>query len=165
MHSVEREHSICCGHRVVRQGGKCENLHGHNYRFHFNCSSETLDKKGMVIDFGVIKALLCNWLEDHWDHRFLVWKEDPLGPGLAELDQTVVFVPFNPTAENIAEYIVTEVAPMLLKHTGVRLISCTVDETDKCSATYESEDLKGVLDALDELKTWISKKLGLISAS
>jgi 6-pyruvoyl-tetrahydropterin synthase len=35
---------------------------------------------GRVIDFSVIKTLLCDWLEDNWDHRFLLWEQDPMLP-------------------------------------------------------------------------------------
>lgn len=45
-------------------------------------------------------------------------------------------MPFNPTAENIAEYLVTVVGPEQLRGTGVKLIRCDVEETRKCTATF-----------------------------
>lgn len=90
----------------------------------------------MVIDFGDIKTRLCQWLEDNFDHRFLIWKDDPFALQLKELDPSVVIVPFNPTAENIAEYFVNVIAPVQLKETGITLVSCELNETSKCSATY-----------------------------
>ena len=89
-----------------------------------------------MIDFSVIKEKLCVWLEEHFDHRFLIWTEDPLADALLSLDPKVVQVPFNPTAENIAEYLVTVVGPEQLRGTGVKLIRCDVEETRKCTATY-----------------------------
>jgi 6-pyruvoyltetrahydropterin/6-carboxytetrahydropterin synthase len=76
------------------------------------------------------------WLEDNWDHHFLVYEFDPLAKALQAIDPTVVVVPFNPTAENIAIHLVEVIGPQLLKDTGVTLVECIVDETRKCSASY-----------------------------
>ncbi|MEA1050468.1 6-carboxytetrahydropterin synthase [Lamprobacter modestohalophilus] len=140
MITATRYHEIDCGHRVVGQGGRCEHLHGHRYTIHFTCATDRLNDIGMVIDFGVIKERLCQWLEDHWDHRLLLWSQDPLGYGLATITpESVVEVPFNPTAENMAEHLLRVIGPTQLEGTGVRLIRCTVEETRKCSATATLE--------------------------
>jgi 6-pyruvoyltetrahydropterin/6-carboxytetrahydropterin synthase len=136
MHTVTRYHDISCGHRVHGHESKCANLHGHNYRIIFTCRAPKLDKLGRVIDFSVIKSWLCQWLEENWDHKFLVWERDPMGPVLRELNPNgVVFVPFNPTAENMAEHLVLVIAPLLLQ--DVELVACTVEETRKCAATFD----------------------------
>ena len=135
MFTVTRYHDISCGHRVCGHENKCSHLHGHNYRITFCCAGEQ-DSLGRVIDFSVIKEKLCVWLEEHFDHRFLIWTEDPLADALLSLDPKVVQVPFNPTAENIAEYLVTVVGPEQLRGTGVKLIRCDVEETRKCTATF-----------------------------
>lgn len=133
---VERYHDISCGHRVVGHENKCKHLHGHNYRFTFTLEAESLDNIGRVIDFSVIKEKLCTWLEDHYDHRFLMWDKDPYLNILMNLSrESMVVVPFNPTAENIARYFLEEIASKLLKSTNTRLIKCKVQETEKCSAT------------------------------
>jgi 6-pyruvoyltetrahydropterin/6-carboxytetrahydropterin synthase len=138
MITATRYHEIDCGHRVVGQGGRCEHLHGHRYTIHFTCEADELNAIGMVIDFGVMKARLCQWLEDHWDHRLLLWEEDPFRPAIEAVSpESVVVVPFNPTAENLAEHLLTVVGPAQLAGTGVALIRCTVEETRKCSATAE----------------------------
>jgi 6-pyruvoyltetrahydropterin/6-carboxytetrahydropterin synthase len=139
-YGAHRYHDIAAGHRVFGHEGKCRNLHGHNYRVHFHCESEALDTVGRVVDFGVIKERLCQWLEFTWDHRFLVWENDPLLPPLRELDGTVVAVPFNPTAENMAHHLVTQVGPRQLAGTGVRLVAVIVEETARCRASFEIED-------------------------
>lgn len=131
---AKRFHDISCGHRVHGHEGKCRHLHGHNYRVHFTVEAE-LDEVGRVLDFSVIKEKLCMWLEDIWDHKFLVWENDPLSRHLRDLDQTVVFVPFNPTAENMAKFLVEVVGPAVLP-AGVKLVEVEVEETRKCSAIY-----------------------------
>jgi 6-pyruvoyltetrahydropterin/6-carboxytetrahydropterin synthase len=93
----------------------------------------------MILDFGEVKRILCEWLENHWDHRFLIWEEDPWAKKLLEIDSKVYLVPFNPTAENIAEYFLTSVGPKLLEGTNCELIECNLWETDKCLATASFE--------------------------
>jgi len=138
MHTVTRTHEIACGHRVFGHESKCAHLHGHNYTIEFTCvGCGCLDGLGRVIDFGVIKERLCAWLEANWDHRMLLWEKDPLGPVLAYMDPKTVLVPFNPTAENMAQFLVETVGPEALRGTGVVLLGVTVWETSKCCATFE----------------------------
>lgn len=120
---------------MVGHEGKCRHLHGHNYRFHFEVGAPSTNHLGMVVDFSIIKSKLCQWLEDEWDHRFLVWEEDPLKDQIKSVDSSTVVVPFNPTAENIARHMVETVGPSVFDG-SVWLVSCRVDETRKCSATY-----------------------------
>lgn len=137
MITAERYHDISCGHRVVGHEGKCRFLHGHNYRIHFEIASEYLDAIGRVLDFSVIKILLCEWLEENFDHKFLIWEQDDMLPQLQAITaDSLVVVPFNPTAENIAKYMVEIIGPQQLKNSGAKLIRCRVEETAKCSATY-----------------------------
>lgn len=144
---ASRYHDISTGHRVVGHENKCRHLHGHNYRIHFHCEAAELDKVGRVIDFGVIKEKLCMWVEEHWDHKFLAWTKDTLITAVRQsaltqpedttmLFDSIVFVPFNPTAENMARYLVDVIGPMKLVGTGVVLVEVVIEETAKCSASY-----------------------------
>lgn len=156
-----RYHDFCAGHRVVGHENKCAHLHGHNYRVTFHCEAAELDGIGRVIDFSVIKELLCEWLEEKWDHKFLAWEKDPLitnlivsdpevkllcepldsdHPDSITFDDSIVLVPFNPTAENMAKYLVEDIGPFRLKGTGVVLRGVEISETRKCSASYFIED-------------------------
>lgn len=133
---AERMHDIACGHRVTGHEGKCAHLHGHGYRIHFRCRAAKLDAVGRVIDFSVMKERLCEWLERNMDHKCLIWQHDPHARSLEAIDpEGVVLVRFNPTAENIASYLLEVVGPKQLQGTGVELISVKVEETPKCSAT------------------------------
>lgn len=116
-----------------------------------------LDSVGRVIDFSVVKTTLCQWLEDNWDHKFLHWEKDLLidglknlvsqdwkmssRPSITELDgdaffHSLVALPFNPTAENLAAYMVEVIGPLLLDEHGVQLVECTIEETSKCHVNY-----------------------------
>jgi len=134
-----RYQDISVGHRVFEQGGKCENLHGHNYRIHFHVEGPCgfVNHKGVVLDFSTIKDLLCAWLEHNWDHRFLVYTKDPWKKTLKELDPSVLIVPFNPTAENMAVYLLDYVCASILEGTGLAVTKLVVEETRKCSVVYE----------------------------
>jgi 6-pyruvoyltetrahydropterin/6-carboxytetrahydropterin synthase len=87
------------------------------------------------MDFSVIKQKLCLWLEEEWDHKFLIWSKHEIARVLYSLDtHGVVLTPFNPTAENMGLYLLEEVAPVVLAGTGCRLTHVRVEETRKCSA-------------------------------
>lgn len=135
---AKRYHDISCGHRVFQHESKCAHLHGHNYRVHFACEAEELDNIGRVIDFSDMKSRLCMWLEDNWDHKTLIWGNDPWAKVLPEIDPTIVIVPFNPTAENIAQHLVEVIGPQQLAGTGIKLVHCDVEETRKCSASFHA---------------------------
>lgn len=159
MISASRFHDFSCGHRVVGHEGRCRHLHGHNYRVHFEVVAPELDKVGRVLDFGVIKSRLCMWLEEMWDHKFLAWEEDPVICGLVAINyndgdgfgkpdsegnqilgESLVFVPFNPTAENMAKFLVEEIGPTQLEGTGCILTRVVIEETRKCSCSYTKDD-------------------------
>ena len=154
MIKATRYHDFSYGHRVVGHGNKCSALHGHNGRVHFTCAAPKLNDLGMVIDFGIIKSTLCQWVEDNWDHKFLVWDKDKLMRSVAgayadyslgvEPEEnrsmflgSMVWLPFNPTAENMADYLLNRIGPELLRGHDAELIKVKVQETAKCSATCE----------------------------
>lgn len=116
----------------------------------------SLDDVGRVIDFSVVKTTLCQWLEDNWDHKFLHWEQDSMINSLIVVASTkfarennlvtdedydpffnsLVALPFNPTAENLAAYMVDVIGPQLLDQYGVELVECTIEETSKCHVNY-----------------------------
>lgn len=133
-----RFHDFSAGHRVMGHESKCRFLHGHNYRVHFTVRGVELDNLGRVMDFGAIKTTLCAWLEEQWDHRLIMWEKDPLAQDIYKIDPySLALVPFNPTAENMAQYLLRVVGPRHLAGGGVELVRVQVDETRKCSATAE----------------------------
>lgn len=134
-----RFHDISVGHTVTGHESKCAHLHGHNYRIHFKIAAKKgLDDVGRVLDFGVIKSILCEWLERNWDHKFLICEKDPRTLALVDADpKGVVVLTFNPTAENMAEYLLTHVGPKLLPN-HVELVWVKVEETYKCSVEAEA---------------------------
>ena len=134
--TASRYHDFSTGHRVYGHESKCAHLHGHNYRIHFTVEAVQLDNVGRVMDFSAIKEHLCYWLEENWDHKFLVWDQDPFANALKELDNDgTVVVNFNPTAENMGQYLIDVVGPSQLAGTGVKLVNVNIEETRKCNVT------------------------------
>lgn len=149
---ASRYHDFCAGHRVTGHESKCAHLHGHNYRVHITVEQARggVDTVGRVVDFSEIKRV-GNWIEENWDHRMLIWEEDPMADELLLLDRSmrargcqrtngVLLVPFNPTAENMAEYLLFVVGPDLLEDLGVRVVGVRVEETRKCEAVAYRTD-------------------------
>lgn len=77
-------------HCLREYKGKCENMHGHNWKVKVSFCGTELDSTGMLIDFTDIKAHL-DKVMTYLDHKFL--------------NETPPFDKINPTAENIASFI------------------------------------------------------------
>jgi 6-pyruvoyltetrahydropterin/6-carboxytetrahydropterin synthase len=115
--------------------GKCSSLHGHSYKVEIEAQA-ALDTIGRVIDFSVLKDRVGGWLDREWDHAFLLFDLDhETRQALSGLSLTKIFLlPVNPTAENIAAYLLETVCPSALAGTGVLVVSVTVHETENCQA-------------------------------
>ena len=110
MFTVKKRMEIAGAHRLnLNYGSKCANLHGHNWIVTVWCRAIGLNENGMVVDFTHIKRII----HDRLDHRVLN-------------DE----VPFNPTAENIARWIVEQI-PQAFK--------CEVQESEGNVACYEKD--------------------------
>ena len=133
-----RRIQFCAGHRVHGHESKCSNLHGHNYVAFFTATPlDGLDELGRVIDFGVLKEKLGGWVDRNWDHGFIIGDDDDKAlTALARMgpDQKLFVLPANPTAENMARYLVQVVGPAELEGTGVCLEKVVLWETENCYA-------------------------------
>jgi 6-pyruvoyltetrahydropterin/6-carboxytetrahydropterin synthase len=132
MFRVSREIDFCYGHRLLNYEGKCRYLHGHNGRAIITIESETLDQRGMVLDFSDIKRVVSTWIDDSLDHRMLLHKTDPAVPILQKLGEPMFLMDENPTAENIAKLIYDFTASR-----GFPIVQCQLWETPHCFATYQ----------------------------
>ncbi len=133
MFRVTREIDFCYGHRLLNYDGKCKYLHGHNGRAIITLESESLDDRGMVIDFSEIKRVVNQWIDDNLDHRMILQRADPMVPILREMNEPVYLIDTNPTAENIARLIHEFTA----SH-GFPIVQTQLWETPNCFATYYS---------------------------
>lgn len=110
MYYVKKRLEISAAHRLsLSYESKCTELHGHNWIVSVECKSETLNKDGMVTDFTHVKEMV----QKRLDHAVL----------------NDIF-PFNPTAENIAKWIVDTVP---------NAYRCEVQESEGNTAIYERD--------------------------
>lgn len=118
MFTVRVEAEFSAAHHLTEFYGKCERLHGHNYKVKAYAAGIELDKAGMLVDFGVLKGCLRAVLEglDHCDLNELPELED------------------SPSAERIARYIFQA---MLKMEPGLPLTAVEVFETATSMARYE----------------------------
>lgn len=123
-------------HRVMQHESKCKHLHGHRYAVEATFTAHTLDEKGRIIDFGVVRELLGNWIDSHWDHTTILCEKDlPLGEKIAaQTGQEIFYIPDNPTAENMAQYLVREVCPKLFAEHNATCTTLRLYETPNCYA-------------------------------
>jgi 6-pyruvoyltetrahydropterin/6-carboxytetrahydropterin synthase len=131
MYRVTREIDFCYGHRLLDYSGKCRHLHGHNGRAVITLASDDLDPLGMVVDFSHIKKIVSKWIDENFDHKMLLHRNDPILPYLRELQEPVCVLEVNPTAENIARLIYDFAASQ-----GFPVVEVRLWETNSCFATY-----------------------------
>ena len=137
--TIMRQVKFCAGHRLVGHEGKCAYLHGHNYLAQLYVTGGEFDEVGRVVDFSVINRLFKGWIDQNWDHGVLVWDEDiELLAALNQLQPSKIYqMPYSPTAENIAKYLLTEVGPGLVDQIegyDVQLTKVVVWETENACA-------------------------------
>jgi len=122
-------------HRVLEHESKCKNLHGHRYVVEASFTAKQLDRLGRVVDFGVIKERLGAWIDQNWDHTTILFDKDKeLGKAISAVTGQVIFyLPSNPTAENMAAYLLENVCPQLFADYELKCVSIRLYETPNCS--------------------------------
>jgi 6-pyruvoyltetrahydropterin/6-carboxytetrahydropterin synthase len=124
MFEVSVEETFAAGHALRNYRGKCENVHGHNYRVRVLIEGAALDRAGLLVDFVDLKRVLRAIIEK-LDHQFL--------------NDVPPFDELNPSAENMARYFYQEMAKQLdgnTRENPVRVSEAKIWETDTATATY-----------------------------
>lgn len=155
---------IDMGHRVPNHKSKCRNFHGHRYKIEVCVDdkiiqTEGASDEGMVIDFGDIKQILMDKIDSKYDHGWVMYDKDnfvgmfetmKMGHKINEFGQEVLpvedplkihFVPFIPTAENLARHWFKEMLPEFEKR-KINLQHVRIWETPTSTATYTREEME-----------------------
>ena len=114
--------NFAAAHNLRGYKGKCESLHGHNWKVEVTLAANTLDRLGMVMDFKEAKQALGAVLE-RYDHKYLNEVDD--------------FREINPTTENMARIIFERLAGVLPQHVAV--CGVAVWESERCCARYSGQ--------------------------
>jgi len=117
VYKIKVESNFSSAHNLRGYCGKCEALHGHNWKVEVSAKKASLDKTGMVLDFKLLKKKL-NKILEKLDHRYL--------------NDLAYFKKVNPTSENIAEFIFKN-----LRRQISQICAVTVWENNSSCATYE----------------------------
>ena len=120
MYKVSIERHFDAAHYLREYEGKCENLHGHRYKVVANLKTDVLDEIGLAFDFTVLKKSIDEILE-RFDHTCL----NDIDP----------FTSINPSSENIASTICSELQQRLDKQTA-EIESIEVWESPDAWITY-----------------------------
>jgi 6-pyruvoyltetrahydropterin/6-carboxytetrahydropterin synthase len=124
MFEVSVEHSFAAGHALRHYKGKCENVHGHNYKIQVTIAGDKLNSIGLLVDFVDLKRIL-RAASERLDHQFI----NDIEP----------FTELNPSAENMAKYFYDEMSKGIAATTPevpVVVSKVKVWETDITTATY-----------------------------
>ena len=122
MFEVSVEETFSSGHALRGYRGKCENVHGHNYRVRVTLTGPKLNDIGLLVDFTELKRVLRGVIAVI-DHQFL----NDLDP----------FRTVNPSAENLAKYFYDETRRGLSDlPEGAAITEVIVWETDTSSARF-----------------------------
>ncbi len=123
MYEVTIIKSFSAAHLLAEIGGKCEELHGHNFKVEITVAAKELNYNGLLIDFRFLKKCLNDILEDI-DHR--------------HLNALSSFTGINPSAENIATYI-CEKMELKVKTARVKVVRVKIWESENAAVTYIQE--------------------------
>ena len=138
-YQVRIELEFASGHRLLGHNGKCVYPHGHTYRAEIWVASDSLDDMGFVVDFTDLKAKAHGWLEEYWDHAFLVNSRDgELLEALRSVEGSRIFVfeDENPSAEVMARALFSKTAELC----GVAPSRVRVWESPTQYAEYQEGD-------------------------
>ncbi len=125
MFEIAVEESFAAGHALRGYKGKCENVHGHNYKVRIVLVGEKLNQVGLLYDFVELKKNIAEVIHS-LDHKFL----NDIPP----------FTELNPSAENIAKYFYDELDRRLAPSANGSVVhQVTIVETDTTTATYRRD--------------------------
>ena len=143
--TISKTIGIDMGHRVPNHKSKCRNLHGHRYQIEVFVYDKVIttpgaSDEGMVIDFGDLKQIMLEVIDNKYDHGFVMYKLDEFANQFSFLKtknkQKIIFVDFIPTAENLAKHWFNELN-VKLKEKKIMLKGVKVWETPTSTAYYE----------------------------
>lgn len=128
MFKIAKEFSFDMAHMLDGHDGKCQNLHGHTYKLQVEVTGNLhLDgaKRGMVMDYSDLKAMVKQHILDPMDHAFIYdlqsEKETKVAQLLMDLDSKVYGIPSRTTAEEMAKYMFEKLANVGLPVSLIRL--------------------------------------------
>lgn len=143
---ITKQFTFETGHALYGYDGKCRNVHGHSYKLSVTVIGSPITdtshvKLGMVIDFGDLKKIVKEEVEDVFDHATVFNKNTPhieLAKELQERGHNVILVDYQPTSENMVIDFAEKIKARLPKE--ISLFSLKLQETDTSYAEWFASD-------------------------
>jgi len=136
---VAKEFRFEAAHRLPWHEGLCSNVHGHSYHVVVELTGAR-DQRGMVVDFKHLKQMVAP-LIDRWDHAVLAAESDQeLIDSVRALGSRLEILPYDTTAENMADYIAQAIVRehhSFLSDRSISRVRVSVRETATSEATVE----------------------------
>ncbi|MBI5641347.1 MAG: 6-carboxytetrahydropterin synthase QueD [Nitrospirae bacterium] len=120
MYELSVEVSFAAAHQLRGYKGKCENMHGHNWRVQISVMAERLNDIDIAIDFHDLKRI-AKEVVSPLDHAYL--------------NDVFPFTEKNPSSENIAKWLYDSLKKKI-NDDNLRVAAVTVWESDAASASY-----------------------------
>ena len=144
----------------------CEHFHGHNYVADFFVEGENQDEVGRVVDFSELKRRVKGWIDEYWDHAFLISHEDDNARRALDMVEPSRYyvLPYNPTAENMAKYLLEEICPRVLDGSGAKAVSVRIWEPKILMRKRVSIKIQNILPSrlrLDRLSTKLTPSFNM----
>lgn len=145
---ITKQFSFETGHALYGYDGKCKNVHGHSYKLAVTVIGTPITdtnhvKLGMVIDFGDLKKIVKEEIEDVFDHATVFNKNTPhveLAKELEDRGHNVILVDYQPTSENMVMDFADKIKARLPKE--ITLFSLKLQETETSFAEWFANDNK-----------------------
>ncbi len=143
---ITKQFSFETGHALYGYDGKCRNVHGHSYKLSVTVIGTPITdtshvKLGMVIDFGDLKKIVKEDIEDVFDHATVFNKNTPhieLARELEERGHNVILVDYQPTSENMVIDFAKKIKARLPEN--IKLHSLKLQETETSYAEWYASD-------------------------
>jgi len=143
---ITKQFSFETAHALYGYDGKCRNLHGHSYKLSVTVVGTPIEdinhaKLGMVIDFGDLKKIVKEDIEDVFDHATVFNKNTPHVELAKELEQRghdIILVDYQPTTENMVVDFSQKIKARLPKN--IALHSLRLQETETSYAEWYASD-------------------------
>ena len=126
VYEVSKDFVFSAAHQIRMHGGKCERLHGHNWRIRVHARAGALNRLGMVVDFADLQKIVAE-LCARFDHQ--------------NINEVAPFTEVNTTAENLSRFFYVEANRLLSTLEGGRVSVSKVEvwENEGLLAVYREE--------------------------
>jgi 6-pyruvoyltetrahydropterin/6-carboxytetrahydropterin synthase len=145
MHKIELRHNFETAHRLSHPDApkKCQSIHGHSWWVRISITSDRLDERGMIVEFGSFKSAWRKFLDSTIDHHLVLRAGDPMAAAIKSVDpeSRILELDTDPTTELLAQWVFERSQTILQTlHPQARVVSIHLQETSVNAASYSESE-------------------------